>query len=173
MDVVDLDLEIKKLGESRIASPMSGIAFVEDHQKVLYYSDPSDVIPYFRDGKDPPCFETAGPREKVYFDPSKLKCGIVTCGGLCPGINDVIRAIVLSLFYHYGIQTVFGFRYGFEGLSPKYSHIPIELNPEKVDGIHQEGGTILGSSRGSQDISEMVDTLERMNIGILFAIGGD
>ena len=102
----------------------------------------------------------------------KLKCGIVTCGGICPGLNDVIRAIVLSLFYHYGVPTTFGFRYGFEGLSCKYGHAPMELNPDKVKDIHHQGGTILGSSRGPQDISDMVDTLERMNIGILFTIGG-
>ena len=128
---------------------------------------------YLGSGKEPPQFETAGPREKIYFDPSKLKCGIVTCGGLCPGLNDVIRAIVLGLFYHYGVKTVFGFRYGYEGLSYRYGHVPLELNPETVKDIHKMGGSILASSRGPQDISEMVDTLERMNIGILFTIGGD
>jgi 6-phosphofructokinase 1 len=126
-----------------------------------------------RDGKKPPHFEMAGPRERIYFDPSKLKCGIVTCGGVCPGLNDVIRATVLSLHYHYGVRTVFGFRYGYEGLTYRYGHTPMELTPELVDDIHQRGGTILGSSRGPQEVSEMVDTLEQMNIGLLFTIGGD
>ena len=90
----------------------------------------------------------AGPRDKIYFDPSKLKCGIVTCGGICPGLNDVIRAIVLSLFHHYGVETIFGFRFGFEGLSPRHRHKPMELNLDVVADIHQSGGTILGSSRG-------------------------
>ena len=72
----------------------------------------------------PLAFEQAGPREKIYFDPSKLKCGIVTCGGLCPGLNDVIRSIVLSLHFHYGVKTVFGFPYGYEGLSYRYGHTP-------------------------------------------------
>jgi 6-phosphofructokinase 1 len=115
----------------------------------------------------------AGPREKIFFDPSKLKCGIVTCGGLCPGQNDVIRAIVMSLFYHYGVKTVFGYRFGFEGLAYKYGHTPLELDPDVVDEIHKYGGTILGSSRGPQDTAQMVDTLERMNVGLLFTIGGD
>jgi 6-phosphofructokinase 1 len=115
----------------------------------------------------------AGPRRKIYFDPSKLKCGIVTCGGLCPGINDVIEAIVMELYYHYGVRSIFGFRYGFEGLSPKYKHPPLELTPEVVTNIYVQGGTILGSSRGNQDVEEMVDTLERMNMGLLFTIGGD
>jgi 6-phosphofructokinase 1 len=115
----------------------------------------------------------AGPRDKIFFDPSQLKCGIVTCGGLCPGLNDVIRSIVMSLFYHYRVTTVFGFRYGYEGLSSHYGHKPLTLTPEKVNQIHQTGGTILGSSRGPQDIPDMVDTLEQMKIGILFTIGGD
>jgi len=173
MDESNPNLEIQRLGECRVPSPMSGIEFVSDDDKVLYYSDPKDVEPFIREGKGSPCFEMAGPRKKIYFDPSGFKCGIVTCGGLCPGLNDVIRAIVLSLFYHYGVPTVFGFRYGFEGLSHKYGHVPFELNPDVVKDIHQQGGTILGSSRGPQDVSEMVDTLERMNIGILFTIGGD
>ena len=173
MDESNPNLEIQRLGECRVPSPMSGIEFVSDDDMVLYYSDPKDVEPFIREGKGSPCFEMAGPRKKIYFDPSGLKCGIVTCGGLCPGLNDVIRAIVLSLFYHYGVPMVFGFRYGFEGLSHKYGHVPFELNPDVVKDIHQQGGTILGSSRGPQDVSEMVDTLERMSIGILFTIGGD
>ena len=115
----------------------------------------------------------AGPRRKIYFDPSKLKCGIVTCGGLCPGINDVIEAIVMELSYHYGVRSIFGFRYGFEGLSPRYKHAPLELTPEVVTNIYLQGGTIFGFLRGNQDVMDMVDTLERMNMGLLFAIGGD
>jgi 6-phosphofructokinase 1 len=88
-------------------------------------------------------------------------------------LNDVIRAIVMSLFHHYGVKTVYGFPLGYEGLAPKYGHKALEFTPRAVSSIHQIGGTILGSSRGSQDITEMVDTLERLNIGILFTIGGD
>lgn len=169
----DLDLEVLRLGECRIPSPMSGIHFVDDSEDVLYHSNLMEIEAIQAAGKRPPCFEMAGPREKICFDSSKLRCGIVTCGGICPGLNDVIRAIVMGLFYHYGVKTVFGFRYGYEGLSGKYGHVPMELNPEVVGDIHEKGGTILGSSRGPQDISEMVDTLERMNVGILFTIGGD
>jgi 6-phosphofructokinase 1 len=169
----DLDFTIQRLGECRIPSPMQGGQFVGDDERVLYHDKMEEVQEYLGSGKEPPQFETAGPREKIYFDPSKLKCGIVTCGGLCPGLNDVIRAIVLGLFYHYGVKTVFGFRYGYEGLTYRYGHAPLELNPETVKDIHKMGGSILASSRGPQDISEMVDTLERMNVGILFTIGGD
>ena len=173
MDNKDLDLKISTLGEGRIPSPMAQVQFVSDEDDVLYHSKRRQIEALVGQGKKPPTFEMAGPREKIYFDPSKLKCGIVTCGGLCPGLNDVIRAIVMGLFYHYGVKTVFGFRYGYEGLSYRHGHAPMELTPEVVEAIHKKGGTILGSSRGPQEVSEMVDTLERMNLGLLFAIGGD
>jgi len=173
MTNIDLDFTISKLGECRIPSPMGVNQFVPDDELVLYDDHAAVVKACIQGGKEPPVFETAGPREKIYFDPSKLKCGIVTCGGLCPGLNDVIRAIVLGLFYHYGVKTVFGFRYGYEGLTYRFGHTPLELTPDMVKDIHKMGGSILASSRGPQDISEMVDTLERMNIGVLFTIGGD
>jgi 6-phosphofructokinase 1 len=164
---------VSRLGECRIQSPISDIHFVEEDENVLFHCDLEEIERLLKSGRRPPFFEKAGPREKIYFDPSKLKCGIVTCGGLCPGINDVIRAIVLALYYHYGVRNILGFLYGFEGLSFRYGHSPIELTPAVVDDIHLKGGTILGSSRGPQDVSEMVDSLEQMNIGILFTIGGD
>ncbi len=169
----NLDLTISRLGECRIPSPMTNVEFVEDNGLVMYHSDLREVERLLSIEKQPPCFEKGGPREKIFFDPSKLKCGIVTCGGLCPGLNDVIRSIVLALFHHYGVRTVFGFRYGFEGLTYRHGHTPLELTPELVSDIHTRGGTILGSSRGPQDVSEMVDTLDRMSVGMLFAIGGD
>lgn len=118
--------------------------------------------------------EAAGPREMIYFDPSKVHAGVVTCGGLCPGLNDVIRAIVMTLWYRYGVRKISGIRYGYHGLLPDH-HLPVmELEPEKVTGIHQQGGTILGSSRGGGNrVGEIVDALDRMNMNILFTIGGD
>jgi 6-phosphofructokinase 1 len=171
--MADMDLTISRLGECRIPSPMTTMQFVRDEENVAYDQDVNVIKACLDAGNDPPHFEMAGPREKIYYDPSKLKAGIVTCGGLCPGLNDVIRAIVLGLFYHYGVKTVFGFRFGYEGLTYRYGHVPLELTPETVKDIHKMGGTILASSRGPQDISEMVDNLERMNVGILFTIGGD
>ncbi len=173
MSINELDFVITTLGERRIQSAMSGVQFVDDDDQVLYLSDPKMVLSVLEQGNSPPSLEIAGPRKKIYFDPSKLKCGIVTCGGICPGLNDVIRAIVLSLFYHYQIKNVFGFLYGYEGLSSKYRNSPLELTPAKVANIQQAGGSILSSSRGPQDVPDMVDTLDRMNVGILFTIGGD
>jgi 6-phosphofructokinase 1 len=173
MTGAELDLGITHLGECHIPSPMQYSHFVDDTDHVLYHNKLTEIREYILRGAAPPCFEKAGPRKKIYFDPSKLRCGIVTCGGLCPGLNDVIRSIVMSLFYHYGVRTVLGFPYGYEGLSPRYQHVAMELTPKSVARIHEQGGTILGSSRGPQDVAEMVDTLERTHVGILFAVGGD
>ena len=167
------DFTIKHLGECTVPSPMSGIRFTGDKDHILFHSDLGAIRRYLDAGSEPPRFEMAGPRENIYFDPATLSCGIVTCGGLCPGLNDVIRAIVLSLNHHYGVQTIYGFPYGYEGLAPKFGHQPVMLTPKVVDQINEMGGTMLGSSRGNQDVSIMVDTLERMKIGILFCIGGD
>lgn len=123
-----------------------------------------------------PCraeFEAAGPRKKLYFDTTRVKCAIVTCGGLCPGINDVIRAIVLEAHHAYNVRSIIGIPYGLEGFIPKFKHPFIELTPDVVSDIHMFGGTILGSSRGPQPFDEIVDTLERNNINALFIIGGD
>ena len=169
----DLDFTIARLGECRFPSPMSGVRFTRDDEHVLYHARLEDLRGWIARGADPPALEAAGPREKLFFDPSQLACGIVTCGGLCPGLNDVIRAIVLSLHHHYGVRRVYGFRFGYEGLVPRYGHKPLDLTPDAVSRINELGGTILGSSRGPQDPAEMVRTLGELKVGILFAIGGD
>ena len=168
----DLNFTVSRLGECSIPSPMSKAPFVDEKERVIYHTNMSEINAALEKGMQLPSLEVAGPREKIFFDPAELKCGIVTCGGLCPGLNDVIRAIVMSLHYHYGVKTIFGFRYGYEGLSSSYGHVPLNLTPENVSQIHQMGGTILGSSRGPQDIADMVDTLVDRG-GILFTIGGD
>ena len=169
----DLDFTIARLGVNRFPSPLSGVRFTHDNERVLYHARLEDMKPWIAKGADPPALEAAGPREKLFFDPSQLACGIVTCGGLCPGLNDVIRSIVLSLYHHYGVDKVYGFRFGYEGLVPRYGHEPLKLTPSAVSRIHEIGGTVLGSSRGPQDPAEMAKTLGDLKIGILFAIGGD
>jgi 6-phosphofructokinase 1 len=118
-------------------------------------------------------FELAGPREKLFFDPTKTRAGIVTCGGLCPGLNDVIRSLFNELKYAYGIDNVLGFRGGYQGLDPDTANKPIQLTNEFVDDIHKEGGTVLGTSRGPVDIARAVDNLVKLGVNILFTIGGD
>jgi len=118
-------------------------------------------------------FQAAGPHKKLYFDPSRAKCAIVTCGGLCPGINDVIRALVMQAHHQYKVPAILGISYGLEGFIPKYRHKVWELTPDMVSNMHMYGGTMLGSSRGPQSAEAIVDSLERMNISCLFIIGGD
>ena len=174
----DVDTTIPALGPLRVPSPIKRgekgeLTFVNDTDKVVMDVNLNSIIQTVQAGKELISFELAGPREKLYFDPSKLRCGLVTCGGLCPGLNDIIRAIVLELFYGYGVQNICGFKYGLQGFVPKCRHDVIDLKPETVANIHEMGGSILGSSRGPQPIDEIVDSLERLNIGILFMIGGD
>ncbi|MCP4253429.1 MAG: ATP-dependent 6-phosphofructokinase [Candidatus Scalindua sp.] len=148
-------------------------SYVDDDQYVLYDIAVSKETP-LRNSDKHNLIEKGGPRENIYFDPSKVHAGIVTCGGLCPGLNDVIRAIVMALWYRYGTKRITGFMYGYRGLLSRFKLPVMELNPETVTKIHNLGGTILGSSRGYGDcVKEIVDSLERMNINMLFTIGGD
>ncbi len=164
---------VDRLGEPEIESPLKEVQFVEDSAKVLYLENVADIIEKARAGEDLPGFEPAGPRARIYHVPNWSRAGIVSCGGLCPGINDVIRALVNTLWFSYGVESIIGFRYGFRGLIPEYGYKPMELDPDLVDLIHENGGSILGSSRGPQDPEEMTRTLERLNVNMLFCIGGD
>jgi 6-phosphofructokinase 1 len=166
-----MDTEVARLGEPRIPNPMS-TSWVDDRERLLIPSTLSDVQRSSDAGEIPPSFEIAGPREQIFFDPHGLRCGIVTCGGLCPGLNDVVRAVVLSLHHHYGVRSVLGFRFGYEGIGSR-GLPPADLTPASVESIHLQGGTVLGSSRGPQPVPEMADTLERLGLGILFVVGGD
>ena len=124
--------------------------------------------------QDPPAtFELAGPRRMIFFNPAEIACGIVTCGGLCPGLNDVIRSVVMTLSYSYGVGRIYGFRYGYAGLAASQGIEPLILTPEVVQDIHDDGGTLLGSSRGPQEPGDMIERLVQLGVRILFAVGGD
>ena len=143
-------------------------------ERVLYHATLEALNACLGNGiATPPAMESAGPREALFFDPAMLTCGIVTCGGLCPGLNDVIRAVVLTLQRQYGVNRIYGFRFGYEGLVRGIGHEPLVLTPDSVHRIHESGGSILGSSRGPQDPAAMVDCLQELGVGVLFAIGGD
>jgi 6-phosphofructokinase 1 len=118
-------------------------------------------------------FELAGPRAKLFFDPQQTRAGIVTCGGLCPGLNNVIRSLFLELHYGYGVAEVLGFRGGYTGLDPRCGVAPVKITPSFVAHIHQQGGTVLGSSRGPVDVTKAVDNLIAHKVNILFTVGGD
>ena len=169
----DLNFEIPALGSATIPSPITVSYFTPDDRRIIYDNDLSHLSSHPWDLQPPLSIEVAGPRRMIYFDPPKTKAAIVTCGGLCPGINDVIRAIVMELYHRYAVQNIVGIKYGFQGLIPSFGHEVIELSPELVKDVHAVGGSILSSSRGKQDIGEIVNVLKRMNIDIFFCIGGD
>ena len=175
------DLAVATLGPCRIDSPLkpliegrkTNVHYVEEDDRVLFHDTASLMAAAGMSVDALPGFEPAGPRREIFFDPPKMRVGIVTCGGLCPGVNNVIRGLVMELTFHYGVQRIYGFKNGYQGFIPRYAHDVVDLTPEMVSNINEDGGTILGTSRGGQDPREIVDCLERMNISALFVIGGD
>jgi 6-phosphofructokinase 1 len=173
------DVAIKTLGRCLLPSPVAehlgrnAMHFVGRADKVLVNDCVSQLDPATLDAGRPIALELAGPRDKIFFDPRDVRCGIVTCGGLCPGLNNVIRGIVLELSRGYGVRNILGFRYGYEGILARSGHHPMQLTADSVARIHHEGGTILGSSRGAQDAAEVVDNLQALGFGVLFVVGGD
>ena len=175
------DLAIKALGERTIISPLDQQfqetgrthAFYGDDSRVLLDHNLAHIQGTFERGEEPLCFEAAGPRRKIFFKPEDTTCAIVTCGGLCPGLNDVIRSIVMQAYYRYKVPRTLGIPYGFEGLFPDYGHRLINLTPSFVTNIHRFGGTALGTSRGPQETRRMVDQLIELKVNILFVVGGD
>jgi 6-phosphofructokinase 1 len=175
------DLVVHTLGPPSVDSPLGEL--LDQHEQSEHYVEESDRVLFDNTHSaatargclvaDLPGFEPAGPRRKIYFDPSKARAGIVTCGGLCPGLNDVIRGLTLQLLRRYGVERVYGFCNGFQGFAPDSRRPPIDLTLEAVSGINEHGGTILGSSRGEQEPAIVVDCLERMGVNLLFVIGGD
>ncbi|MDD4218833.1 MAG: ATP-dependent 6-phosphofructokinase [Sphaerochaetaceae bacterium] len=176
------DFTISNLGKPKILSPIKmstvnddGLAdYVSETKRVLYgidtcLNEAGEQVPLYHD-----TVEVAGPRETIYFNPPHVHAAIVTCGGICPGLNNVIRAIVRCFWYRYGVRRISGIQFGYRGLLENTPYPVIQLNPDVVDDIQEKGGTILGSSRGEGDrVKEIVDSLERMNINILITIGGD
>lgn len=176
------DFTIEQLGPCKIKSPIElstvvgdacanyvvDDSYVRNRINVFSAEEPNSV-------DETNLLQKAGPREYIYFDPKKVKAGICTCGGLCPGLNDVIRAVVRCLWNRYGVRDIVGFQYGYKGLFEDSGFAPIPLNPEIVDEIHKIGGSYLGSSRGGGDRLETdgVKTIEKLGINMMFVIGGD
>jgi len=167
------DFTIANLGLCKIDSPLNIISFTSDENRILFhtrlnnYSEMKDAM-----GR-PLSVESAGPRKKIFFDPAQTRAAIVTCGGLCPGINDVIRSVTMTLCYRYNVKNILGIKYGLRGLNPAFGDKPVHLTPNFVKDITHIGGSILSTSRGPQDISVMVDYLESLKVNIIFCVGGD
>ncbi|MBN2736680.1 MAG: ATP-dependent 6-phosphofructokinase [Spirochaetales bacterium] len=174
-------LIITRLGPACFNSPLKlstidgdNIAnYVDDDDKVLFDINLKNLREAIVGKSDIPAFELAGPRDKLFFDPAKSKAAIVTCGGLCPGLNNVIRSLVMTLHYNYGLRNILGIPYGYRGLVPGLGPEPINLTPDFVKQIHERGGSVLASSRGQRDVGQIVDFLVSNRIDILFTIGGD
>jgi 6-phosphofructokinase 1 len=160
-------MNVAVLGATRYPSPLK--RWVNDSERV-----PATIVRTV-DARPPDglLFELAGARENLFFNPAETRAGIVTCGGLCPGLNDVIRSLFFEMHYAYGVEEMLGFRWGYQGLDPEHGVEPLVLTHELVDKIHLQAGTILGTSRGPVDKARAVDNLIRRRINILFAIGGD
>ena len=175
------DFNVKVLGDRTIKSLLRpsfhpdglSFGFIENHDRILLDTSLENFKLYQATGEEPFSFEKAGPHKHLYFEAAETKVAIVTCGGLCPGLNNVIRSLVNQLYYRYKVSKIIGIQYGFEGFIHEYNHPVIELTPQKVDNIHLFGGTILGSSRGLQDVGQIVDSLVSQDVNILFCIGGD
>jgi 6-phosphofructokinase 1 len=175
------DLQVRQLGECRHESPLAKYVagrrtndhYVDEDDRVLFDDTVRLVQGHGLPLTEVPTLEPGGPRRRLFFEPGATRAGIVTCGGLCPGLNDVIRGLVMELNTHYGVGDVVGFRNGYAGLVPAHGYEPIELSMDRVAKINTQGGTILGTSRGGQDPAVMVDRLVELGIDILFVIGGD
>jgi 6-phosphofructokinase 1 len=162
-----MSMDIPILGAARFASPLK--RWVNESEripaKILRAADARQ--------EDDLLFEIAGAREHLFFNPSETRAGIVTCGGLCPGLNDVIRSLFFEMHHAYNVKEVLGFRWGYQGLDPEHGAEPLVLTHEVVDRIHLQAGTILGTSRGPVDKEHAVENLIRRRVNILFTIGGD
>jgi 6-phosphofructokinase 1 len=170
---VKYDFSIENLGKRLIKSPLKISNFTQDKKRLLFNSYSDNYLSRTDIKGRPLSVELAGPRDKIFFNPSQTKAAIVTCGGLCPGINDVIRSITTALFFSYNVRDIIGVRFGLRGLNPRYGHESVKLSPETVKDITSIGGSILSTSRGPQDVNIVVNYLVRLKINILFCIGGD
>ena len=174
------DFDIQNLGPAEFTSPLQRLRYemdaefmTDDDHRVLFDHSPEKVRECIESHTEPVTIEHAGARERIYFNPASTICAVVTCGGLCPGLNDVIRGLVMTLNYSYGVRTIYGIPYGYEGFVSRYGHTPLHLTPDFVSDLNQDGGSVLGSSRGPQSKKDIVDFLVEYRVNILFVIGGD
>ncbi|MGB0370279.1 MAG: ATP-dependent 6-phosphofructokinase [Opitutales bacterium] len=175
IDLSQFDFNVDTLGERRVPSPLNlgKRRFVEDDERISVISDMKAMSAYMEKHGEIPSMETAGPRETIFHPHYLSRAAIVTCGGLCPGLNSVIKGVVETLNQEYGIQDVVGIPYGYAGLADPQTYPPMKLDADTVDTIHHSGGSILGTSRGNQSVEVMVQNLVNMRINMLFTIGGD
>ena len=167
------DFQIPSLGEAKIASPLTEAAFIGDNDRVIYRTDVAELLREVQHPEELLSFEKAGARRRIFHDPARSRAAILTAGGLCPGLNEVIKSLTITLLNRYGVSGVYGIPYGYRGLNPANGLLPYTLTAESVDSIHESGGTILGSSRGREETPVLVNSLVGLGVNMLFCIGGD
>lgn len=177
-ELLEYDLTIKSVGNANYDSPIDisddeDENFVHDDDRIIVVNTQRDLDEWAKSGEKIPSFEKAGARKKIHFKPGETISAVVTCGGLCPGLNSVIRGLVYMNYYRYQNRLCYGIPFGYEGFIDSYDHSIINLTPDIVEDIHKDGGSILGSSRGPQNPSEIVDKLASLGVNILYCIGGD
>lgn len=172
-DYLRADFRVRRLGECLIDSPLRERSWVGEEARICATSEMTAIEGLLAEGRTLPSFEAAGPRSKIFFDPARARAAVVTCGGLCPGLNNVIRSLVVTLGGNYGLRDILGIRYGYWGLAREPRAEAVPLTHELVDDIHLSGGSVLGSSRGTPPVAEIADTLERLRVDMLFVVGGD
>lgn len=166
----------------------------------LHFEDPTAIRAC---ASAAPARRALAPRSARSADPpprTPAALGIVTCGGLCPGLNNVIREIVYSLHRQYGCTSVFGIRGGYHGFvdeeNPPFLLLPLDSDAQhyqnteghvaltingvektlealSVMQIHHEGGTVIASARGGHDTQAICTFLAVNNIQQLYVVGGD
>ena len=164
-----LDLEIRDVGKAKVASPLRLERFMDDGVRVLRDRHAADL----EDDAGPATYEQAGPRERLFVDPAGASLGVLSAGGLCPGVNNVVSSVVMEAWHAYGLRRILGLRWGFDGLLEKHRDEILELDPESVRGIHRDGGSMLGTSRGRQSLGELADGVDALGLDALLCIGGD
>lgn len=176
------DFTVEQLGECKVPSPIElsrehgefRANYVRDTSFVRYNLNIFDPENISGDSVKSNLMQKAGPREFIYFNPAHVTAGICTCGGICPGLNDVVRSVVRCLWLRYGVKRIKGFRFGFKGFFADSGYETIDLSPKVVDDIHKNGGSFLGTSRGGGNrVSDIVDAVESLSVNMLFIIGGD
>jgi 6-phosphofructokinase 1 len=177
-ELLSMDLNVKVIGEPQNPSPIdfegdNDENFVSDSERVLVVNTSTGLDGWMKSGQPIPSFERAGPRKKIFHKPGEVTSAIVTCGGLCPGLNSVIRSVVYMNYYIYNNRVIYGIPYGYEGFIDSCGHPIVNLTPDIVENIHTTGGTILGSSRGPQNPGQIVDKLVTLDVDILYCVGGD
>ncbi|MBW2540363.1 MAG: 6-phosphofructokinase, partial [Deltaproteobacteria bacterium] len=181
MEYNSIETDVQSLGNGKIVSPIQTPSkeschqdFISDTSRVLIDIEMDSLTAMIKKKETPASFELAGPRSRIYFDPSKLKCALVTCGGLCPGLNGILRSVVLELFYGYGVRNVYGIRYGLQGFIPKYGHDVIELKPKTVTNIIRKGGSLLTLVAATKIVDAIVERgLKISVVGIPKTIDND